>query len=105
MEKAKKLFEKRVGANTSDGHDDITDDEEYMEEIIKSKKGICPILTRVNLCLVLLLGPNKQPILDPSKIIWTRLEKGFNCKASFFTWVKLKTYPKQFGPAQNKLDL
>ena len=46
MEKAKKLFEKRVGANTSDGHDDITDDEEYMEEIIKSKKGICPILTR-----------------------------------------------------------
>ena len=39
MEKAKKLFEKRVGANTSDGHDDITDDEEYMEEIIKSKKG------------------------------------------------------------------
>merc|ERR1711935_209931 len=38
LEKAKKLFEKRVGANTSDGHDDITDDEEYMEEIIKSKK-------------------------------------------------------------------
>ena len=39
MEKAKKLFEKRVGANTSDDHDDITEDEEYMEEIIKSKKG------------------------------------------------------------------
>ena len=54
LEKAKKLFEKRVGANTSDDHDDITDDEEYMEEIIKSKKGICPVLTRVNLCLVLL---------------------------------------------------
>ena len=82
MEKAKKLFEKRVGANTSDGHDDITDDEEYMEEIIKSKKGICPILTRVNLCLVLLLGPNKKPILDLSKTIWTRCERGFNYKAS-----------------------
>jgi hypothetical protein len=39
LEKAKKLFEKRVGANTSDDHDDITEDEEYMEEIIKSKKG------------------------------------------------------------------
>ena len=75
LEKAKKLFEKRVGANTSDDHDDITDDEEYMEEIIKSKKGICPILTRVNLCLVLLLRPNKQPILDQPKTIWTRCQR------------------------------
>ena len=53
MEKAKKLFEKRVGANTSDDHDDITDDEEYMEEIIKSKKGTCPILAKVNLVFLL----------------------------------------------------
>ena len=39
LEKAKILFDKRVGAAIFDDHDDITDDED-IDEIIKSKNGI-----------------------------------------------------------------
>ena len=80
MEKAKKLFEKRVGANTSDGHDDITDDEEYMEEIIKSKKGICSVLTRVN-------SPSKGQLIS-------------KCLFGVFVWTKKPTefFPGFFLP-------
>ena len=44
LEKAKILFDKRVGAATFDDHDDITDEEDEIEQIIKSKKGTYPNL-------------------------------------------------------------